>query len=183
MYESFYGLSAKPFQLNPDPSFYYGSKEHRRAMAYLDYGLHKSEGFIVITGEAPTKLTITDRTGRPLTAADAQSLRETGVRILMRPREGARALLAVSEETARPGLSEIVGQERVVEELQAIVAGAKKKEVPTLAPILLEGEAGHGKTVIAQAVASDLGSKPTVISHPGGPCRMRCAPSPPRLRS
>lgn len=51
MYESFYGLSAKPFQLNPDPSFYYGSKEHRRAMAYLDYGLHKGEGFIVITGE------------------------------------------------------------------------------------------------------------------------------------
>lgn len=51
MYESFYGLSNKPFQLNPDPSFYYGSKEHRRAMAYLEYGLHKNEGFIVITGE------------------------------------------------------------------------------------------------------------------------------------
>ena len=51
MYESFYGLSDKPFQLNPDPSFYYGSKEHRRAMAYLDYGLHKNEGFIVVTGE------------------------------------------------------------------------------------------------------------------------------------
>ena len=51
MYESFYGLSDKPFQLNPDPSFYYGSKEHRRTMAYLDYGLHKNEGFIVVTGE------------------------------------------------------------------------------------------------------------------------------------
>ena len=51
MYESFYGLTDKPFQLNPDPSFYYGSKEHRRAMAYLDYGLHKNEGFIVVTGE------------------------------------------------------------------------------------------------------------------------------------
>ena len=51
MYESFYGLSDKPFQLNPDPSFFYGSKEHRRAMAYLEYGLHKSEGFIVVTGE------------------------------------------------------------------------------------------------------------------------------------
>jgi putative secretion ATPase (PEP-CTERM system associated) len=51
VYESFYGLSDKPFQLNPDPSFYYGSKEHRRAMAYLDYGLHKNEGFIVVTGE------------------------------------------------------------------------------------------------------------------------------------
>jgi general secretion pathway protein A len=51
MYESFYGLTEKPFQLNPDPSFYYGSKEHCRAMAYLEYGLHKNEGFIVITGE------------------------------------------------------------------------------------------------------------------------------------
>jgi len=51
VYESFYGFSAKPFQLNPDPSFYYGSKQHSRAMAYLDYGLHKNEGFIVMTGE------------------------------------------------------------------------------------------------------------------------------------
>ncbi len=51
MYESFYGLSGKPFQLNPDPSFFFGSKGHRRALAYLEYGLHQSEGFIVITGE------------------------------------------------------------------------------------------------------------------------------------
>ncbi|MEO5700968.1 MAG: XrtA/PEP-CTERM system-associated ATPase [Casimicrobiaceae bacterium] len=51
MYESFYGLTGKPFQLNPDPSFYFGSRPHRRAMAYLEYGLHQSEGFIVVTGE------------------------------------------------------------------------------------------------------------------------------------
>jgi putative secretion ATPase (PEP-CTERM system associated) len=51
MYESFYGLTAKPFQLNPDPSFYFGSRQHRRAMAYLEYGLHQNEGFIVITGD------------------------------------------------------------------------------------------------------------------------------------
>lgn len=51
MYESFYGFSAKPFQLNPDPAFYYGSRGHRRAMAYLEYGLHQNEGFIVITGD------------------------------------------------------------------------------------------------------------------------------------
>lgn len=51
MYESFYGLTNKPFQLNPDPSFYYGSKQHRRATAYLEYGLHQNEGFIVVTGE------------------------------------------------------------------------------------------------------------------------------------
>ena len=51
MYEPFYGLTSKPFQLNPDPNFYFGSKQHRRATAYLEYGLHQNEGFIVVTGE------------------------------------------------------------------------------------------------------------------------------------
>ena len=51
MYQSFYGLTSKPFQLNPDPAFYFGSKQHRRAQAYLEYGMHQNEGFIVITGE------------------------------------------------------------------------------------------------------------------------------------
>jgi putative secretion ATPase (PEP-CTERM system associated) len=51
MYESFYGLHSKPFQLNPDPEFYFGSKQHRRAKAYLEYGVQRSEGFIVITGD------------------------------------------------------------------------------------------------------------------------------------
>ena len=51
MYETYYGFSAKPFRLRPDPHFFYGSKGHKRAMAYLDYGLSQGEGFIVITGE------------------------------------------------------------------------------------------------------------------------------------
>jgi putative secretion ATPase (PEP-CTERM system associated) len=51
MYEPFYSLSGKPFQLSPDPTFYYGSPVHRRAYAYLEYGLYQGEGFIVITGE------------------------------------------------------------------------------------------------------------------------------------
>jgi general secretion pathway protein A len=51
MYERYFGLSAKPFQLNPDPDFFFGSRGHKRALAYLEYGLHQGEGFIVITGE------------------------------------------------------------------------------------------------------------------------------------
>ena len=51
MYESFYGLTSKPFQLNPDPAFYFASKQHKRATAYLEYGVHQNEGFIVVTGE------------------------------------------------------------------------------------------------------------------------------------
>ena len=50
MYESYYGLDSKPFQLTPDPAFFYASKWHKRAMSYLQYGLSQAEGFIVITG-------------------------------------------------------------------------------------------------------------------------------------
>ncbi|MEW5789517.1 MAG: XrtA/PEP-CTERM system-associated ATPase [Pseudomonadota bacterium] len=51
MYESYYHLRDKPFQLNPDPRFFYASKGHKRAFAYLEYGLSLGEGFIVITGD------------------------------------------------------------------------------------------------------------------------------------
>jgi len=51
MYTSFYDLTAKPFQLKPDPDFFYGSAGHKRAMAYLEYGMAQEEGFIIITGE------------------------------------------------------------------------------------------------------------------------------------
>ena len=33
MYETFFKLSGKPFQLNPDPAFFYGSRGHTRAVA------------------------------------------------------------------------------------------------------------------------------------------------------
>tara|TARA_B100001939_G_scaffold346468_1_gene365307 strand:- start:2441 stop:3496 length:1056 start_codon:yes stop_codon:yes gene_type:complete len=51
MYAEFYGLEGKPFQLTPDPRFYFDSSTHRKAMAYLTYGLSQGEGFIIITGE------------------------------------------------------------------------------------------------------------------------------------
>ncbi len=51
MYDSFYGFSARPFQLTPDPRFWFESATHRTAMSYLGYGLAQGEGFIVITGE------------------------------------------------------------------------------------------------------------------------------------
>lgn len=51
MYDEFYGLSGRPFQLAPDPAFYFESVTHRKALSYLSYGLAQGEGFIVITGE------------------------------------------------------------------------------------------------------------------------------------
>ena len=51
MYEGHYGFSGRPFQLAPDARFWFESKTHRTAMAYLGYGLAQAEGFIVITGD------------------------------------------------------------------------------------------------------------------------------------
>lgn len=61
MYTEFYRLRALPFQLTPDPRFFFGSAGHNRAMSHLTYGLHQGEGFIVVTGEVGTgKTTLVD---------------------------------------------------------------------------------------------------------------------------
>lgn len=54
MYENFYHFDSRPFQLTPDPRFYFSSRTHKKAMAYLTYGLSQEEGFIIITGDIGT---------------------------------------------------------------------------------------------------------------------------------
>lgn len=51
MYESFYGLKEKPFNLTPDPDYLYMSPGHENAFTHLDYAIQESKGFVVITGE------------------------------------------------------------------------------------------------------------------------------------
>lgn len=51
MYTDHYGLTGQPFQLTPDARFWFESRTHRKAMAYLGFGLAQGEGFVVITGE------------------------------------------------------------------------------------------------------------------------------------
>jgi general secretion pathway protein A len=51
MYTDFYGLTERPFQLTPDARYWFESRSHKKAMAYLGYGLAQGEGFITITGE------------------------------------------------------------------------------------------------------------------------------------
>jgi len=51
MYKAFFKLNIKPFDLLPDPRFIYLSKSHKKALAYLDYGIRERSGFILLTGE------------------------------------------------------------------------------------------------------------------------------------
>ena len=58
MYQEFYHLKGKPFQLSADARFFFNSSAHNRAMAYLRYGVKQGEGFIVITGGIGTGKTM-----------------------------------------------------------------------------------------------------------------------------
>lgn len=51
MYESFFNLTKKPFDLLPDPDFLFMSSSHKKALSYLDYGIKERVGFILLTGE------------------------------------------------------------------------------------------------------------------------------------
>ena len=51
MYEKFYGFREKPFNLTPDPDYFFLSSVHKRALDYLVYGLESGMGFIQISGE------------------------------------------------------------------------------------------------------------------------------------
>lgn len=54
MYEEYYGFDGKPFNLNPEPRFFFESQGHARALAYLHYGIDQGEGFVVVTGDVGT---------------------------------------------------------------------------------------------------------------------------------
>lgn len=58
MYDGFYNLSKKPFQLNADSEFFFNSAVHKRALAYMRYGLTQGEGFVVVTGKPGTGKTM-----------------------------------------------------------------------------------------------------------------------------
>src|SRR5579884_864008 len=54
MYNAYFGFTESPFNLSPDPAFFYRSSQHEEALANLIYGVQSRKGFIVLTGEVGT---------------------------------------------------------------------------------------------------------------------------------
>lgn len=54
MYERFYSLRERPFNLTPDPRYIYFTEKHCEALANLVYGIRERKGFIVLSGEVGT---------------------------------------------------------------------------------------------------------------------------------
>ena len=51
MYEKFYELRCNPFELSPEPRFFFPTPSHNEALAILRYGVERRKGFVVITRE------------------------------------------------------------------------------------------------------------------------------------
>jgi type II secretory pathway predicted ATPase ExeA len=68
MYEHYFGLTAKPFSLMPDPAFLYMSGQHRRAATAIEYALEHDAGFGLVTGDVGSGKTTLIRSMLALTA-------------------------------------------------------------------------------------------------------------------
>jgi general secretion pathway protein A len=51
MYEDFFGLKRKPFELVPNPDFLYMGVAHKKVLTYLNYAVQEGMGFLLLTGE------------------------------------------------------------------------------------------------------------------------------------
>jgi general secretion pathway protein A len=54
MYEAFYGLRERPFELTPNPRFLFMTAHHREALTTLEYGLSGRTGIALLVGDAGT---------------------------------------------------------------------------------------------------------------------------------
>lgn len=54
MYEKFYGLKEKPFNVTADPNYFFLSKRHKEAFSHIIYGIKERKGILEITGEIGT---------------------------------------------------------------------------------------------------------------------------------
>ena len=54
MYNAFFGFTQNPFNMSPDPSFLFRSRQHEEALANLIYGVQSRKGFVLLTGEVGT---------------------------------------------------------------------------------------------------------------------------------
>jgi general secretion pathway protein A len=58
VYRKFYGLTRNPFEISPDPYFFYPTIRHNQALAAVTYGVHRRKGIVVVTGEVGTGKTL-----------------------------------------------------------------------------------------------------------------------------
>ena len=95
MYEKFFGLRERPFDLTPNPRFMYFTPRHREALVSLEFGIESRKGVVVLIGEAGMGKTTVIR------AAIDEAARQRGsVRLLEQPAPHARRVPRVPRQRA-----------------------------------------------------------------------------------
>lgn len=54
MYEDFFGLTERPFELTPNPRYLCRTPQHREALSTLEYGITSARGITLLLGDAGT---------------------------------------------------------------------------------------------------------------------------------
>jgi UDP-N-acetylglucosamine 2-epimerase len=170
MYESHFGITGLPFQLSPDPNFYFDSKSHHRALAELRRGLGECGGLVVLTGDIGAGKTT-------LMRAVTAELDLTAVALaqMVSTQLGAEELLrAVLSAFGVPSDDELPVDElrqRLLRFLQSLACEGRSA-------VLVVDEA---QNLDAEALKS-LGTLATLESSAGLPLRV-CAVGQPELRN
>src|SRR5579871_2544102 len=58
MYHEYFGFRCSPFELSPDPAFFFSSEKSTGALASISYAVSRRKGFVVMTGEVGTGKTL-----------------------------------------------------------------------------------------------------------------------------
>jgi len=134
MYERFYKLREKPFNMTPDPEFLFFTEKHREAFAHLVYGIRERRGFIEVTGEVGAGKTTICRA--LLNEFDA----DTKIALIL-----------------NPFLSDLELLRAINEELYIDASGATKKELlDTLNRYLIDQHAAGRNVVLLIDEAQNL---------------------------
>lgn len=142
MYDQFYQFNGRPFQLTPDPHFYFESATHRKALSYLGYGLAQGEGFIVITGDIGAgKTTLV---GHVMATIDPQRL--TALKLVSTQVEGDDMLRLVAQQF---GITEeALPKAQLLQRIEAFLHSQARKGLRTL--LIVDEAQGLGITAIEE---------------------------------
>ena len=135
MYEDFFGLAERPFDLTPNPRFLVLTAAHREAISNLEYGMLSRKGITLMLGEAGAGKTLVIRTAvdrQPstthcvhlhnpaLTRAEFVETLATRFALSHEARASKAALLAELETALRERLARGESSALIVDEAQSL---------------------------------------------------------------
>lgn len=145
MYERYYGLQERPFDLSPNPRFLCFTAQHREALVHLQYGLSARSGVTVLVGEAGTgKTTLVRAALNPI----AQTPRDGGP--VLQAGHNASTIVHLSNPTltrvefydylaAGFGFSADAGRSKI-QFLRELETALSRSAAPTLALVVDEAQ-------------------------------------------